>query len=144
MLLSYWIRPYQSIGWFVVLLLNNLGHESTVQAPNKHRPQVGFCSFSTKQAPYKHRPHLIFCSLCTVQPPNKHRTTISKRKTILSSSFYKNYYLTVMYGACAVLVRCVFTVSYGANRLLCCILGRCRTYLLQSLSLLCSNHPYMD
>ena len=25
-----------------------------------------------------------------------------------------------MYGACAVLVRCVLTVSYGANRLLCC------------------------
>ena len=33
--------------------------------------------------------------------------------------FSKSYYLTVTYGACSVLVRCFFGVSYGANCLLC-------------------------
>ena len=75
-----------------VLLLNNLGHAntSTIQAPNKHRPQ------------------LIFSSLYTIQAPNKHHTTISKKQTILSE------YSAVL-GFCMVLIACCDDSCRGSS-----------------------------
>ena len=75
-----------------VLLLNNLGHANTgtIQAPNKHHPQ------------------LIFSSLYTIQAPNKHHTTISKKQTILSE------YSAVL-GFCMVLIACCDDSCRGSS-----------------------------
>ena len=46
-----------------------------------------------------------------------------------------------MYGACTVLVRCFFMVSYGANRLLCIHYGR-EEEDIENVGSVCFSHKY--
>ena len=71
-LLSYWTRPQPSIVWMcgsVLLLQTNLGHECTVQAPNKYCTMIIYHFFMhhacTKQAPYKHHTSTVYFKHCT-------------------------------------------------------------------------------
>ena len=84
-------------GWIVWLFFFWI--INTVQAPNKHRPHLAFCSLCTVQAPNKHRTNTAPTWYFVLYAPHKHRTSISNYFVFFFQKILFNSHVRCLYGA---------------------------------------------